>query len=434
MPSPAISASGGIPAARRRTVPTGGGGTIPDDGTGVRAGMADAFVETVGVNVHVGYPTYSAAWSSIIRPKLLSSGIRYVREGIVPGSSNVYNRLRDLYDNAGIKSILLTNASNVTVDQAYSFVVDNVGVPRVASIEGTNEPDLNNQVGITNAYHKSVYNKFRPAAATSALPIVGPSVLSRSNALTIGDLSAYMERGNVHKYYGGRNPETSGWGSSLNGYNYGSLDYDWNNVAKVTCGSDPVEATECGWHNAATQLYDHRGTPEGVEGKYLPRMYLFHWNKGVARTYSYEFFDQGTGQLDPEKNFGMIRTNGVEKPGFVYLKNLIAVLSDKGTTFTPGRLNYTLSGSTSNVHQALFQKRDGKFYLALWLGVQEYNPDTQVENPAANQNVTVTVPTIATAELCTINTGTSFSSVSISGGAFTVAVNGHAKILRLTHT
>ncbi len=434
MPSPAISAMGSIPSSRRRV--SGGGGTpgaIPNDPAGIQARMADAFVDTIGVNVHVNNSKYSAAWTSIVRPKLLASGMRHVREGIQPGSSNVINRLRDLYDAGGIKTLMLTNASNVTVDQAYSFVVDSVGVQRTSAIEGTNEPDLNGQVSITRNYSIDTFNKFRNASATASLPIVGPSVLNRTNATTIGDISAYMENGNVHKYYGGRNPETNGWGSNLNGYNYGSLDYDWNNVAEVTCGTDPVQSTECGWHNSIDQLYPHRGTPEGVEGKYLPRMYLFHWNKGVIRTFSYEFYDQNTGEANPERNFGMIRTDGGEKPGYIALKNMITVLNDKGTAFSPGKLNYTLSGSTANVHSTLLQKRDGKFYLALWLGVQEYNPDTQVENPAGNQTVTVTVPTIATAEVCTINTGTSFSSVSISGGSFTVAVNGHAKILRLTH-
>ena len=34
--------------------------------------------------------------------------------------------------------------------------------------------------------------------------------------------------------------------------------------------------------------------------------------------------------------------------------------------FKPGALHYKLSGETTNVHSTLLQKRDGRFFLALW--------------------------------------------------------------------
>jgi hypothetical protein len=59
-----------------------------------------------------------------------------------------------------------------------------------------------------------------------------------------------------------------------------------------------------------------------------------------------------------------------------------------------GKLDYTLAGQTQNVYHVLPQKGDGTFYLAIWLGVQDADPD----NPStiynvAPQNVTLTANT-----------------------------------------
>jgi hypothetical protein len=60
----------------------------------------------------------------------------------------------------------------------------------------------------------------------------------------------------------------------------------------------------------------------------------------------------------------------------------------EATTFTPGKLAYTLSGmpaSSGSVggQQALFQRADGSFWLALW--------NEEVLNDTSHGNVDVTV-------------------------------------------
>ena len=117
----------------------------------------------------------------------------------------------------------------------------------------------------------------------------------------------------------------------------------------------------------------------------MPRLYLNNFNHGVAVSSKYELLDNGPQEWSIEMNRGLIRYDRSAKPGFVATKNLIALLSDRGNRFAPGVLNYSLSGNTSNVSRVLMQKRDGSYYLALWVA--------KPRKDATPQAVTITVPT-----------------------------------------
>jgi hypothetical protein len=53
--------------------------------------------------------------------------------------------------------------------------------------------------------------------------------------------------------------------------------------------------------------------------------------------------------------------------------NLLHLLADPGPSYTGQPLNFTLTGDLSDVHHLLFQKRDGSFYLAMWLEESFYD-------------------------------------------------------------
>ena len=67
---------------------------------------ADAFVESVGVNVHLGYTDTPYGQEAAIRDKLLDLGVRYVRDGISQGRPDVYRRLRELAQH-GVRANLI---------------------------------------------------------------------------------------------------------------------------------------------------------------------------------------------------------------------------------------------------------------------------------------------------------------------------------------
>jgi hypothetical protein len=54
--------------------------------------------------------------------------------------------------------------------------------------------------------------------------------------------------------------------------------------------------------------------------------------RGMAKAYKYELLDlkPDPGFTDMERHFGLVRTNGVPKPSFYALKNLLHLLADPG--------------------------------------------------------------------------------------------------------
>jgi hypothetical protein len=125
----------------------------------------------------------------------------------------------------------------------------------------------------------------------------------------------------------------------------------------------------------------------------MPRLYFEYFNRGIARSYAYEFIDEHPepARTNKQKHFGQVRHDGTEKPAFTSMKNMITLLEDPGPRFTPKSLDYTLSGDTTNVHRTLLQKRDGRFYLVLWKEVSSYNSDTNRDLSVPSSKVTLTL-------------------------------------------
>src|SRR5205085_5384367 len=98
------------------------------------------------------------------------------------------------------------------------------------------------------------------------------------------------------------------------------------------------------------------------------------------RTYLYELIDSfARGDTDPESNFGLIRYDGSRKPSFNAIKNLIGIFSDPGAVPNPQRLDWSLTSKDDAVQSMVFQRSDGGFLLALWLGVSAWDPDQRAE-------------------------------------------------------
>jgi hypothetical protein len=107
---------------------------------------------------------------------------------------------------------------------------------------------------------------------------------------------------------------------------------------------------------------------------------------GIERTYIYELMD------DPSSpQLGLMTSTLQPKYSYTALKALTGLLADKGASFDPEELQYSLTGATTNVHHLLMQKHDGSFYLALWLNQPIYNPANNQSLNVTPQKVTVTL-------------------------------------------
>ena len=357
----------------------------------VQARSAAEFIDTIGVNTHLHYQdrVYYQRYEDLIKPKLLELGVRHVRDGVytyegVGPDTFYYQRLREL-SAAGIRFNLIT-----TFDTRYQTATDYTKLTdivtwtdgAVVSFEGVNEPDLQGVPGwvaLTRAAQKNLYTTLSNAGAPVA--VLGPSPVWEKDAL--GDVSSFLDYGSVHPYPGGKMPTGSEYEQSTEAV-----------LSNATVNSDgkPIMITETGYHNALHSDSDHLPTSEAATAKYLPRLLLEHFNRGIVRTYLYEFID-GTpeGKLtDPEASFGLLRNDGTEKPAYKALRNLIALLDDPAPG-EPGTLSFELDSDTDDVHHTLLQKSDGTFYLALWLEKPSWDRHARKDISVPAQNVTLSL-------------------------------------------
>ena len=351
------------------------------------ARAADAFVDSIGTNVHLNnYGSYST-----INTALLGSGIRHIRDGDVPGeASAVIGEWQYLAQN-GIRLDLLNGCalgyeSNVTTSQFFNDVI-NIGPSNLDSIEYCNEPDANkgaqpNWISTLTAYCQQVHDTFKADPRTANIPIVGTSPTDFLDPAALGsayNMGAITDYNNVHPYTYEQHPweqaTPGGYGLLGDGPTIDGALAQWSAMAP----GKPFFVTEEGYFTGT----DTNSVSPAVHGKYIPRIYLENFLRGVTRTYQYDFIDDGTNTGYSENNYGQAYNNGSAKPALTCTQNMISLLKEPGANFTPGGLSYSLSGSPANVHHLLLEKSNGVFYLVLWCEIVSSDAN-------ATQPVTVT--------------------------------------------
>lgn len=397
---------------------------------------ADAFVSSMGVNTHFYYLTHTFDDGSTMVDKVRDLGLRNVREGvdIALFEDPAIRAELDAMADAGVRFSLITNYANHTPEQVRDWIKD-VGPEHVASVENRNEPDLFDRrpdgswpIQEVQDYQRALYTVIKADPATAGVEVLGSPVISTEAAEAHGSAVAdYMDRANIHNYLSTREPETLGWG----GDGYGSLDYAVRRVAGAMKPGDvaPVSTETC--YQTST---DANSLPEVVAGRYIPRQYLFSFANGIPRTYCYELWDEGVDPAAGEQNYGMIRNDGSLKPAGSAVSAITALLADPGETFTPGSLEYSLTGDTEGLQQVLLQKRDGTFFLALWNGAPSFDPITRTQVDVPDRSVQLTLPgsvTSATAHALDDDGRMSESALVVDAGSTTVTVTDQVTFIEL---
>lgn len=382
------------------------------------ARTAYSFVDSIGVNTHIHY--YDTAYGNypLVKQRLQELGVRHIRDG---GSDPTWiQRINDLAS-AGIRSTIVIDPNiGVGPNAAYDIkppyytakqLVKDFLPTAVEAVEILNEFDISHyngysykQVAVNSdnwpdyvrRFSRDTYTSIKSDPATQHIGVIGPSFVYGDSSIKVGDLKSWANYGNLHPYNYPSHPGD------------GNLQRDFATRSQPF-GTLPMIATEAGYH---TGIHSGRAVSETVQGKYMPRVFLENFNQGIHRTFSYELMDQWADYSNSEANFGLLRHDGSAKPAFTAQKNLIQLLSDAPTQFTPEALNYTLSGNTQNIHHTLLQKSDRDFYLVLWLEVPSTNqtvsqsvtlnlatPITQATTYLPNQSTTPTGQYTAPAQL-----------------------------------
>jgi hypothetical protein len=360
-----------------------------------QAAQADSFVDSVGVVTHLSYNNtpYYTAWPEILST-LETLGVRHIRDGFYDwASDSPYIEEHQQLAAAGIKCDYVVPLDAGTTPEILEQFASEVN--DMEGLEAPNECDVAGNCGTSAAAGIANAVGFLPtidaAARNLGMPVLGPSFTQQSSYPAAGNISSAMTYNNLHVYFGGRNPGSSGWGSlDPQGNSYGSFAW-WLDQANIDAPNVPSVITETGYMSYPETNIPFT-LPESVEASYTPRTLLLAFKNGIKRTYLYELLDEVSSPA-----YGLIHSDLTTKPAFAAVKNLISTLSDRGTAFTPGTLSYQVAGGDSTLNHLLLQKRDGSFWLVLWLEQSSFDPVSASPTEISPQGITLTLNSLNTA-------------------------------------
>lgn len=235
-------------------------GALPTLQKGTMPRKASDLVHSVGVNTHFGYTdTQYARYEELLKPRLLELGVKHFRDGTF--SPEVVEKYKEM-GRHGLQLLLITR-SDRAVTQARQLG------SMLFGLEGVNEPDNGDRSGweaLLRAEQQALYTAVKSDSATRRLPVVVSSLANiRSSPGKLGNLEPWLDFGNMHPYAAGQPP---------------SLHWGWGMTMQAAI--------------------------------YHPRLIFVYFNRGIVRSYKYEFLDlkPDTGYSDMECHFGLIRSDG----------------------------------------------------------------------------------------------------------------------------
>ena len=439
---------------------------------------ADSFVDTVGINIGslltggTSYPNFNTLETAI-----KNGGFRFVRLATGPPTSGTLAipKIKQLVADTGVKVIwILDPPTDTRPDSTYwvrtggasivSFLSTQFAPGQIWGLEMCNEIDnfyrpyywhpgdtqhLNNTP--TSSYY---WGKYITAATPSThealissaaswiagLPLIGPSLITHGDYACVGDLGSSLNYGCVHPYSAWA-PENTGYGGIFYNYKYGSLEANFLGFAE-NCQSPGRGAIATEGGNSITPLATSTNSSWtwANQARYVPRFYLKAFQVGSRATCLWTLNDNNN--RDNRINFGLLDYQFNPKPAYNYVKNLVGILKDPGTSFQPDSISMTLSGATSEVYTQLFQKANGTFYLCIWLAAQLQDPNNGAPIAVNPRNVTLTVPSVTGAALLytfdSHGDDTATRQTWSAGGNFALTVQPQVMVLQfdsaLAHT
>jgi hypothetical protein len=341
---------------------------------------ADAFVDSVGVNVHMHYDDTAYVECDTVLAKLQALKVRHVRDGMTDTIQQWYYDCHETFGAAGIgTTFIMDNDTSGAVIANYP-----TRVPlSFEAYEGPNEDNIT--PGDMGWEVNTLADVVRLRAnALGGYPVIAPSLTTPEAYDLLGDIGAYVDYANLHNYADGRHPEILGWGDD----GYGSIEHALRVNAARQAPGKPVMTTENGYYtDSAVSHY----VTEAVMTRYAPRLLLEHFQYGIFRTFWYELIDFPNPPSIPAlTGYGLIEQDYTNKDAYTAIQSLLTLLDDPGNTKPVDQLGYSLTGAGATVNELAFHKGNGSFFLALWLEGSMWNVDTaMLETPIAGDSLTV---------------------------------------------
>jgi hypothetical protein len=311
-----------------------------------------SFVNSLGVNTHIDFADYGYQNLAIVESAIKYLGLTNLRDSAETASdATTWQQVAQATGAKFDDYIAETSPAGMTTDLGFAKQLASEGI--LNYLEGGNEEDdaypasLGNTLQITAQFQQQVY----ATGHALGLPVINMSFGSGWTAANnwqgdygaVGGLSAYADYANAHTY------SNVGQGT------------DWtiqriNGLAELAAASRPVITTEIGWD-------ENQGFAQTDIAKFALDATMDGIKDGDVKTYFYALFDDSSG------NFGLMNADGTAKPAGMAIHDLTTLLADTGataSTFTPGSLSYTLTGTTANDNTLVMEKSDGSYWLSVW--------------------------------------------------------------------
>ena len=355
---------GGGPRPTGESAP--GVGAVPEG----RPASAEAFVDSVGVNIHSTYVDTAYANQAGVIASLRDLGVHNVRDGLVAGRPDEREYLLALAQ-YGIRTTFIMGAPNADVVSSLDHGTRAFLARTGAAFEGPNEYDASGDpqwAANLRAYQQRLYRAIKGDPALASRPVFAASLVNPGSPQQLGSLDGLADMANAHPYPAGLPPEQS-------------LDMLLPELARQAAGR-PIVATEDGYHNALATQGDHPPTSERAAAIYLPRLLLENFRRGIKRTFIYELLDEkpDPGGTYRDEHFGLLHSDFSPKPAYWAVRRLLRVLSGPGgSAADEPPLRFSLSQPPSAVHHLLLAGGNGTYYLALWRPVSVWDTIRRVD-------------------------------------------------------
>lgn len=191
----------------------------------------------------------------------------------------------------------------------------------------------------------------------------------------------------------------------------------------------PLWVTETGYY---TMPDNGDGVDTNTQGWQIVNLLLDAFNAGVKYSLIYTLIDPGCdpGNTNAQYHYGLFDgCTGNPKASATAIHNLTSIMSDGGSGFSPGQLNYSVSNlpaqnfpTQGGGFSMLFQKSNGHFFIIVWNEPPIWNNSTNSEITPSTVSATVSLGAVRTTVnvydpmtgTSPVNTYSSVSSVSLS--------------------